>query len=53
MSKEKPSKLEKELGKLGISEEVFSAALALSPARQVVAGYPQKQISNLSVQQNW
>jgi hypothetical protein len=53
MSETSASKLQKELEKLGITEEIFTAALILAPARQVTLGYPQRQVSVVSVQQNW
>jgi hypothetical protein len=45
--------LQDELEKVGLTRELFEGILAMSPARQIVLGYPQEKIDALFIQDNW
>ena len=45
--------LQDELDKVGLTRELFESILAMSPARQIVLGYPQEKIDALFIQDNW
>jgi hypothetical protein len=42
-----------ELAKVGLTEELFESILAASPQREIVLGYPQDAVEEITVQQNW
>ncbi len=44
---------ERELEKVGLTQELLDYILAASPEREIVPGYPQDRVERIIVQQNW
>lgn len=42
-----------ELAKVGLTQELFEAILSTSPNKDMVLGYPQDAVEEITIQQNW